>query len=349
MKRSFDAVSACKTVVLGLLLAISGLFFNSGSIYAQAHFSPGVPNIRDLIVPEPGYYGVIYNYWYGTDRLNDNNGNKISSITINPGGGTGVTLDLKVDANIYALAPTFIWVSNWKLAGARYAAYTSPTFSNSSLEVLLSTSTGRGGNIEAGQFAAGDLYVKPLWLGWSTKHVDVAAGYGFYAPVGKYEVNTIELPIIGPRKIASPDNVGLGFWTNEIQGSVAVYPFENKGSAITSALNLEINGKQRDLEINPGEYMTWVWGFSQYLPLTKNQTLMAEVGPAGYSQWQVSDDTGSDVRDGTAHTRVHAAGVQAGLAVVPWNFSLNFRYLNEFSARNRVQGQSYGFSAAIKF
>jgi hypothetical protein len=37
-------------------------------------FAPGVLNIRDFAMPEPGFYGVLYNYGYTTDRLNDRGG-----------------------------------------------------------------------------------------------------------------------------------------------------------------------------------------------------------------------------------------------------------------------------------
>jgi len=76
---------------------------------------------------------------------------------------------------------------------------------------------------------------------------------------------------------------------------------------------------------------------------------MLEAGPAGYSQWQVSDDTGSDVRNSGVRGQAHAVGFQAGLAYVPWDFSVNFRYLNEFSAKNRFEGESYGLNIAKKF
>ena len=47
--------------------------------------------------------------------------------------------------------------------------------------------TGRGGTAETSTFAPGDLFVQPLWLGWTLSHWDFAFGYGFYAPVGKYD------------------------------------------------------------------------------------------------------------------------------------------------------------------
>ena len=101
-----------------------------GVIAAQAgeigHFAPGVLNIRDFVVPEPGFYGVLYNYGYTTDRLNDSDGNKINSVTIRPGPGPGVTLGIDVDVDVSAIAPTFIWVSPWKILGENTALISRP-------------------------------------------------------------------------------------------------------------------------------------------------------------------------------------------------------------------------------
>jgi hypothetical protein len=37
----------------------------------------------------------------------------------------------------------------------------------------------------------GDMFVQPLWLGWNSKHWDFALGYGFYAPLGRYDTETV--------------------------------------------------------------------------------------------------------------------------------------------------------------
>ena len=140
------------------------------------HFAPGVLGIRDLVVPEPGFYGVLYNYYYSTERLNDADGHKVDSVTINPGPGPGVTLDLDVDVGVYAIAPTFIWVSDKKLFGAKYGAYISPSFSDSSVAASLTTATGSGRNVSGSHFDVADLFVQPLWLGWTKEHWDFAAG-----------------------------------------------------------------------------------------------------------------------------------------------------------------------------
>src|SRR5262245_25180870 len=155
---------------------------------AQAHFAPGVANIRDYAVPQPGLYVAIYNYGYETSTLTDNSGIKINQVVIG-----NVPVDLNVDVKLYALSPLLIWVSDRKVLGANYGAYIGPAFSNANIGASLSVAQGQGINPETSQFAAGDLFVQPLWLGWNRKHFDVALGYGFYAPVGKFDTQTLTL------------------------------------------------------------------------------------------------------------------------------------------------------------
>jgi hypothetical protein len=308
------------------------------------HFMPGVPSIRDYVVPEPGFYTAVMNYGYSADRVNDAGGDRQGNITINPGPGPGLTLKPEIDVEIYAISPTFIWVTDWKALGANYAAYVAPSFATASISGSLSTLRGRGvsGNHES-DLGVGDLFVQPIWLGWNQKH------YGFYAPTGRYDTENVTLPIVGTYKTEALDNIGLGFWTNQFQGAVSWYPWEDKRMAVSGVLTYETHGEKADFDFTPGDNLTFNWGISQFLPLTKSQKLLLEVGPMGYSSWQVTDDKGSDAKNTGAHDEVHAVGCQIGLTYVPWMLSINFRYLNEFAARDRFQGQSFGLNIAKKF
>jgi hypothetical protein len=351
MKRaSIPAVMTRATLCVALCAVVVTTLSVSSVARAQeiSHYNPGVPNIRDFAMPPaPGLYGVVYNYRYTTDRLNDHNGNKVSSVTIGSGGGVAVNVD--VDVNMYALAPALIWVSNWKVLGARYGGYILPSFANASVGAALATERGRGRNADTSQFGVGDLFVQPVWLDWSRKHWDFALGYGFYAPVGSYSTETVTLPVIGPIKTEAPDNIGLGFWTHQIQGAGSWYPWEHRATAVSTALTYEINGKKEGFDITPGQNLALNWGISQYLPLKKDKTLLLEVGPAGYSSWQITDDSGSAAKNPTVHDEVHSAGGQLGLTYVPWNVALNVHYFHEFAAKDRFQGQALGVNFAIKF
>ena len=56
------------TLVLALGLALLTRTTHGGEI---GHYVPGLPNIRDFAMPAPGFYGVLYHYFYTSDRLND--------------------------------------------------------------------------------------------------------------------------------------------------------------------------------------------------------------------------------------------------------------------------------------
>ena len=336
---------------LTILVLVLGLVLSTRTTYGAeiGHYTPGLLNIRDFAMPQPGLYGVLYNYFYTSDRLNDGDGNEITAVTINPGPGPGVTLRVDVDVDVYALAPTLIWVSPWKLFGAKYGAFIAPSFATTSVGASLATETGRGRDAETSQFALGDLFVQPLWLGWTLTHWDFALGYGFYTPVGKYDTSTLTLPRGATVTAAAADNIGLGFWTHQVQGAVTWYPWAHKATAVLTALTYEIHGNKEDFDLTPGQNLTWEWGISQFLPLRQDHTLLLEVGVAGYSSWQITDDSGSDARNPNVHDQVHAVGGQLGLTYVPWVASLNMHYFGEFAAQDRFQGRVFGVSVAKKF
>jgi hypothetical protein len=331
-------------LVLGLALTTSTT--HGGEI---GHYAPGLINIRDLAMPAPGFYSVLYNYFYLSNRLNDGDGDEITSVTINPRGGPGVTLNVDVDLDIYVLAPALLWVSPRKLLGAKYGAFITPSFANSSVGAALATVTGRGVDAETSQFDVGDLFVQPFWLGWSLRHWDIAVGYGFYAPIGQYDTSTVTLRSGATVTAEAADNIGLGFWTHQLQGAVTWYPWAHKATAVLAALTYEIHGDKEDFDLTPGQNFTLNWGISQFLPLRKDQKLLLEAGVAGYSSWQITDDSGSDARNPNVHDQVHAVGGQLGLTYVPWVASLNMHYFGEFAAQDRFQGQVFGVSVAKKF
>jgi hypothetical protein len=74
-----------------------------------------------------------------------------------------------VNVDLYAVSPVFIWVSDWQVLGAKYAAYIAPSFANASIGAALATVSGRGISRENdSEFGVGGqlglTYVP--WLGW---------------------------------------------------------------------------------------------------------------------------------------------------------------------------------------
>ncbi|MGH8546808.1 MAG: transporter, partial [Gammaproteobacteria bacterium] len=131
-----------------------------------------------------------------------------------------------------------------------------PSFADGNLDASLSVA--RSGRFFQGGFTrgreadtglgVGDLFVQPVMLGWSGKHYDVLAAYGFYAPTGE-------------------ENIGLDFWTHQLQLAGTWYPFDDKGTAVMVASTYEIHHEKEDQDLTPGSRFTLNWGISQYLPL----------------------------------------------------------------------------------
>jgi hypothetical protein len=313
------------------------------------HFAPGAFNIRDFALPDPGFYGGIYNYGYRTTRANDANGNKIGSLTLTGPGGQTTTASLNVNISVYALSPFVMWVSSKKVLGAKYGVMLNPTFSNANINGLLSLGNRTGRSVSAGEFNIADTYVQPVWLGWTGKHYDVSYAYGFYIPTGTYKTTIVTLPVVGPVQTLSASNTGYGFWTNQNQGALYLYPWSDQRLAIENALTWEIHRKKRNFDLTPGQNLTWSWGISEYLPLTKDENLLLEAGPTGYSSFQVSSDSGTDATNAGVHDSVHAVGVQVGMTSVKRNITLNFSWLLEYSAVDRFQGNSVGLNFAARF
>ena len=72
---------------------------------------------------------------------------------------------------------------------------------------------------------------------------------------------------------------------------------------------------------------------------------MLETAVLGYDQWQVSEDTGADQVRALAGVldSVHAAGLELGIP----KWSLSLKYMHEFEARQRFQGQLVTFTFGL--
>ncbi len=312
------------------------------------HYSGGFFDIRDYFVPPtPGIYGALYNYYYSTDRLNDRNGNQVSSVTVNSPAGP-VDVNVNVHLHSYVFAPVLMYASSCKILGANYGAWIAPTFANNTLGAELSVANRVGGSLNNNSsFGVGDLVVQPVWLDWKMNHLDLSLAYAFYAPVGRYNTRTVTLPNNASVTVGSANNIGLGYWTQQAQGAMAWYPWTNKATAVMATGTYEYNSEQRDTDVRPGQMLTLNWGISQYLPLNKCKCLLLEVGPAGYDSWQITDSTGSGAS--SSRSQVHGVGGQVGLTYVPWNAFITAHGYYEYASEARFQGASISLNLGIKF
>jgi hypothetical protein len=320
-----------------LLLVLFGLTLaGSMPVLAQVvsplqggHFVPAVANVRDMAYPPPGLFVLCYNLSIGTDTYVDRNGNKLNRLELSQIDPELPDIDLKLNVDGWATVPAVAWGSNFSLlGGARYVAAISPSYASADGVVI----TERGGaaadttimEYEEGKVSGwGDLFVSPLQLYWTFDKFDLATMYGFYAPTGRYETG-------------GDDNMGLGFWTHQFQGFGYYYPTPGKATALMLGLTYELTGDIKDEDVNPGNRFTLEWGVSQYL------TEQFEIGVQGGHNWQVSDDSGSDVYwKAGVHDRKSTVAFSAGFWPFPGWLYVSGKYAADFGCIQRFKNKTW--------
>jgi hypothetical protein len=289
----------------------------------KGQWTPGQFGLNAGVIPDPGITYVNMPFDYSANRLTGPNGNTIPGITD--------TYSFWVDENI------LYYVPKHKVLGGYFMPYVVLSYASGELVANItgtSLTTGGGG---AG-FA--DIYVQPLNVGWHLKRTDINVGYAFFAPTGRFTQG-------------ASNNVGSGYWGNDITSGTTVYLIKNKGTTANLATAWEIHGQKRGTNITPGQTFTDEWGFGQVLPLKKD-SILAQLGIVGYDQWQVSKSSGT-LGAGIPESRipfysVHAIGVQANLILPAKDLAAFFKYYDEYHALARPQGRTivFGFSWTLK-
>jgi hypothetical protein len=308
----------------------------------KGQWVPGQFGLNAGVIPDPGitYANLAVNYSAG--RLNNSTGSRILQNV------TG-TYSFWADENI------FYYVPHHKVLGGYFMPYVAVNYATGSvvaaLPPLLPGNTS-GINLSAGGSGLADTLVEPINIGWHfAKRVDFNVGYAFTAPTGRYTAG-------------ASDNVGSGYWGNDITSGTTLYITKNHGTTANLATAWEIHGQKTVAslvsgqlsKITPGQAFTQEWGIGQVLPLKKDMSQLAQLGLVGYDQWQVSSNGGNYTVAGmpvaaslVPYYSVHAIGFQANYILPAKNVALFFKYYDEYSAKARPQGRTIVFGGSWTF
>ena len=329
--RSAIFISACFI----LIYALPSLAQQKGQ------WVPGQFGLNAGVIPDPGitYANLAVNY--SASQLNDSSGNKLLQNV------TG-TYSFWADENV------IYYVPKHKILGGYFMPYIAINAANGSLVADLAPLLpgGSGFNLSGGGSGFADLYVQPINIGWHfAKRVDFNAGYSFTAPTGRYTAG-------------ASNNVGSGYWGNDITSGTTLYITKNQGTTANLATAWEIHGQKtvastpsgQFSKITPGQTFTDEWGIGQVLPLKKDMSQLAQLGLVGYDQWQVTSNGGNYLIAGVPvaasrvpYYSVHGIGFQANYILPAKDFVLFFKYYDEYSAKARVQGRTIVFGGSWTF
>jgi hypothetical protein len=284
----------------------------------KGQYVPGQYGLNAGAIPDPGFTYANLTLNYSAGQLNNSNGNALPGIT-----GTYA---------FWVNESLFYYVPKHKFLGAYYFPYVVLPFANGS---LVADIVGTNLSANGGGEGLADMYIQPINLGWHLKHADVAVGYGFTAPTGRFTAG-------------ATNNVGSGYWGNDITTNTTVYLTKNKATTANLATVWEIHGQKSGTNITPGQTFSDEWGFGQILPLKKDFTRLLQLGVIGYDQWQVSGNSGMTQK--FPYYSSHAVGFQANFILPVKAINTFFKYEDEFSAKARPEGRVivFGFSWTLR-
>lgn len=224
-------------------------------------------------------------------------------------------MQFDVGLNGLATAPAFFLATKKKILGATYMAGFVPVYfwANASFGTNITDPTSAKLN------GIADFYFAPVTLSWGTQKFDWTLAYGFTAPTGRYETG-------------ADDNIGLGFWTHQVQGFGYYYPIEDKSTALMLGLTYEMNSKVKGENYNPGNRLSLEWGISQYV------SERLELAFQGGHNWQVVDDKGSDVLfGGDIRDKKSTLAFSAGYWAWAGRLQVNAKYGFDFGMVQRFK------------
>ena len=224
----------------------------------------------------------------------------------------GDALDVGLDVHVYALVNRFVWISDIKMLGADFGADVIIPLVYTDLEI-------KAFDVDDDEFGLGDIAIEPFVLSWHGARYDASFGLAVYVPTGE---------------TAEPASPGKDFWTGLVTlGGTYYFDVEKTWSASILS-RYEIHSEKDETDVRPGNDFHFEWGIGKTL------AKIWDVGLAGYCQWQMTDDSGSDVEwDKGVHDRVFAVGPEVTVFIPPARSFLSLRSLWEFEAKDRTEGQ----------
>jgi hypothetical protein len=220
---------------------------------------------------------------------------------------------------------TVVGVTKKKLLGANYGFMAAVPVSTTWPENVSS-------QVGSPDWALNDIYVVPIQLGWHTPRANYIAGYGFFAPTGRYEAG-------------GSDNVGLGMWSQEVQAGTTVFLDPAKKISVATTAFLEFHSNKEDQDLKVGTILTLEGGAAYNVP-----KIGGAFGMAYYLQNKLSDDSGADVPVAAlravnlyGHNRSFGIGPDLTMGVFQRGTTIgavNVRYLWESAGKSAFEGST---------
>jgi len=346
-RRSESFVSATSVKLLSLVLALAGATQAMAAENGLQRYSPGVGG-SDMTTPlVAGWYVQMPMVAYHANKLKGDDGRTEVKATAGPGPYATLRSEVHVKADTYALLPRVTYLDTKQVLGAnvgltvmlplvkRKAVFTSnPLYgdlglpANSTLSANIQSNFSR---LNGSEMGIGDIEVSPL-LHWEIgDHQAVTLAPTIVLPTGDYNA-------------AQRVNPGYGNFVT-FRPSVQ-YAFIGDGWDIGGRAVLSFNTRNKDTGYYSGTMFNLDWQLMKFVSDD------VRVGVQGYFVRQLGKDTQdltglnpalattSNLTNGNKAS-VNAAGPAIGWLKNGGEMLLEGKFLKEFDARNRTEGQAF--------
>lgn len=325
MKKKF---SLCLGALAALGVSTAGATENG-----QLRALLGAPSY-ELTTPQfPGAYGQIWLQHYSADKLRGNDGKSPVTSATTPVGALNVQADGEVRATV--LVPRFTYITETLVSDGRLGFSATLPLIKQENDIRLSTTLPAG--LPAATVAAvngllaqqsaqrsgsksgqGDLDVT-AFVDWQGDDGRTALGVSVVAPTGSYEAGRAVNPGAGKFWTIRPLLIASRVWENGLElGLRATY---------------SLNTRNSDTDVRSGQYLHADWAAMYRV----NDSWRA--GLQGYVVNQFTADNGPGVSSHGNKARVYSAGPMVAYQSESGVWALDFKVMQEFSVRNRPEGQ----------
>ena len=275
----------------------------------QGHYVPASWSPRDLISAPAGTTVLApYVSFYNARQARTGGGDTVDA-------GAGVD----VGADSWMFTPVLVYAPAAKPLGADWSMTVVPAYGESGANARLTAFEQDIPLFDNQGEGWGDLYVVPANLTWSLNpHWSLSAQYAVWAPLGEYDPDR-------------SDNVGLGYWSHDLRGTVSCFPLGNPGLLLSGSVLHEINGSKEGFDLTPAPHTTVELGASMAL------SARAMVGVLAGGIWESGEADGADAQE-DGRDRVYSAGLEASYWFRPGRIGALVRATREFGARDRFEG-----------
>ncbi|TDO83748.1 hypothetical protein EV143_101188 [Flavobacterium chryseum] len=300
------------------LLLFSVSFFSHAQLKG-GHILGGLGLQSGTQAPANTLSVYVPGYLYDACSLRDGNGDK--SIA-NP------------DISMFITGVGANYVSDFKILGANYGA---------TLLLAFASNTIQGNSVDTkNSLAFTDVFLQPVQLGWHNKRADFLFSYTLYLPTGRFTAG-------------ASDNAGLGMFMNEFSAGTTLFFNDKKTTHFSFLAAYEINSKKKDTDIKTGDILSVEGGLGKtFYVMNGEKTAPKGILNAGviyYLQGKISNDkipVGNLVLE-PKKDRIAGVGAEVNYFHIGSKTSAGLRWVSEFEAVNRFQGNTFFLTLAHVF